>query len=73
MNLPISATSGRMGRPSLNVKPTVVRLSVEALERIGTPEARQLLAELAAGSPSATLTREAVSSLRRLARASLHR
>jgi predicted DNA-binding protein len=34
MNLPISASSGRMGRPPLNVKPTVVRLSEETLKRI---------------------------------------
>jgi predicted DNA-binding protein len=34
MNLPISASSGRMGRPPLNLKPTVVRLSEETLKRI---------------------------------------
>jgi predicted DNA-binding protein len=34
MNLPISANSGRMGRPALNLKPTVVRLSEETLKRI---------------------------------------
>lgn len=31
---PISDTSGRMGRPPMNVKPTVVRLTQEALDRI---------------------------------------
>ena len=31
---PISDSPGRMGRPSLNVKPTVVRLEVRVLERI---------------------------------------
>lgn len=31
---PISVTNPRMGRPPLNVKPTVVRLSEEALARI---------------------------------------
>jgi hypothetical protein len=33
--------------------------SVEALERMGTPAARGLLARLAAGDPAAYLTREA--------------
>lgn len=33
-DFPISDTSGRMGRPPMNVKPTVVRLSQEALDRI---------------------------------------
>lgn len=45
MSLPISATTGRMGRPSLNVKPTVVRLSVEALERIDAIEGPNRRAE----------------------------
>jgi WD40 repeat protein len=40
----------------------------EALERIGTPEARQLLEMLAQGAPEARLTREAKASLQRLAR-----
>jgi len=43
---------------------------VEALERIGTPDARQLLEKLAAGTPDARLTREAQSSLHRLAKRS---
>jgi hypothetical protein len=38
------------------------------LEDVGTPAARQLLAELAAGAPEARLTREAKASLARLAR-----
>jgi hypothetical protein len=67
------------GKPSLEVyyrlKRLLVRIDreilrqvrvVESLERMGTPEARQLLVELATGPPS-TLTREAVRSLRRLA------
>lgn len=33
-DLPISDTGPQMGRPPLNVKPTVVRLSQEALDRI---------------------------------------
>lgn len=31
---PISDSSGRMGRPPMNVKATVVRLTQEALDRI---------------------------------------
>src|SRR5262249_5404273 len=42
---------------------------VEVLERIGTPEARQLLGELARGAPGARLTREAKAALERLATA----
>lgn len=33
-DFPISVTAKPMGRPPLNVKPTVVRLSEEALDRI---------------------------------------
>jgi WD40 repeat protein len=40
----------------------------EALEGIGTPAARELLAAWAKGPPGATLTREAAGSLERLAR-----
>jgi hypothetical protein len=36
------------------------------LEQIHTPEARQLLAELARGAPAARITREAKASLERL-------
>jgi hypothetical protein len=42
--------------------------AVEALERMGTPEAQRLLEELAKGAPAARLTREAKESLERLAR-----
>jgi WD40 repeat protein len=42
--------------------------AVEALEMIGTPEARRLLADLAKGAPEDRLTCEALSSLRRLLR-----
>ena len=44
----------------------VVR-AVEALERIGTPEARRLLQTLAEGAPGALPTREAQAALDRLA------
>jgi WD40 repeat protein len=40
--------------------------AVEVLERIGTPEARDLLGRLARGAPGARLTREAAASLGRL-------
>ena len=40
--------------------------AVEALEHIGTPEARQLLKALADGAPDARLTRDAKASLQRL-------
>lgn len=40
--------------------------AVEALERLGTPAARELLAKLAAGAPGAVLTREAGEVVRRL-------
>jgi WD40 repeat protein len=42
--------------------------AVEAVELIGGPEARRILATLAAGSPDAWLTREAQASLERLKR-----
>jgi WD40 repeat protein len=47
---------------------TRMRLSraVEVLEMIGTPKARRVLAVVAQGPPTATLTREATDALRRL-------
>jgi RNA polymerase sigma factor (sigma-70 family) len=42
--------------------------AIELLERIGTPEARQVLEGLAKGEPGARLTDEAQASLQRLAR-----
>lgn len=33
-DFPISDSAARMGRPPMNVKPTVVRLTQEALDRI---------------------------------------
>jgi hypothetical protein len=49
-------------------RPEVLRglRAVAVLEGIGTPAARRLLEELAAGAPGARLTREAKASLRRL-------
>jgi hypothetical protein len=41
---------------------------IEALEHIGTPEARQVLQALSQGAPEARLTREAKASLQRLAK-----
>ena len=40
--------------------------SVEVLEHIGTPEAKQVLQTLAKGAPEARLTQEAKASLERL-------
>jgi HEAT repeat protein len=40
--------------------------AVEVLERVGTPEARELLRRLASGAPEARLTREATATLARL-------
>jgi HEAT repeat protein len=42
--------------------------AVQVLERVGSPEARQLLKALARGAPAARETREAKASLDRLAR-----
>jgi RNA polymerase sigma factor (sigma-70 family) len=44
------------------------RRGVEVLEAVGTPEARKLLARLAAGPPNAVLTRDARAALTRLGR-----
>jgi hypothetical protein len=40
--------------------------AVEALEHIGSPEARQVLQTLTEGAPQALLTREAKTALKRL-------
>ena len=47
--------------------------AVEALEQIGTPEARRTLERLANGAPAARLTQEAKASLDRLAKRSVTR
>ena len=59
---------GRLDEPLTD--PEVLRAvrAVEALERMGTAEARRLLRELAKEAPGARLTEEARSSLRRLDR-----
>jgi hypothetical protein len=68
------------GQPSLHVRRTIDRLtakldspqlarparSVEVLEFIGTPAARDLLEKIAKGAPEARLTIEAQASLARL-------
>jgi hypothetical protein len=43
--------------------------AVEVLERIGTPEAREVLQTLANGVPDVTFTREAQAALKRLQKA----
>jgi hypothetical protein len=53
-----------------NLSPEQLRQvrSVEALEQMVTPKARQLLTELAKGAPDARLTRDAKAALQRLQR-----
>jgi hypothetical protein len=48
--------------------PELVRLprALEVLERLGTPEAKQVLEELAKGNPDAPLTQDAKATLQRL-------
>ncbi|TMQ32242.1 MAG: hypothetical protein E6K70_19610 [Planctomycetota bacterium] len=57
------------------IPPNVLRAvrAVEVLDRIGTKEARAILASLAQGVPNARLTREAKASLARIDRASQQR
>ena len=57
MNFPISATSGRMGRPALNVKATLVRLPVEAIERIEALVGKNKMAEFIRDAVAAELKR----------------
>jgi hypothetical protein len=58
----------RLENLSSTGEPLRVSRSVEALERIATPEARHLLTKLSAGAPDAPLTREAKAALQRLQR-----
>jgi WD40 repeat protein len=56
----------RIGRPFGHPQRLREVRAVEALEMAGTPAAKSLLAELAAGSPEARLTREAKAALDRM-------
>lgn len=58
----------KIERGNLTVEDLQATRAVEVLERIGTPAARQLLATLAGGAPSAILSREARQALARLKR-----
>jgi hypothetical protein len=60
-----------LGRPALPVSSRETLRSLRAvavLERLATPAARRLLAELARGAPGAALTEDAKAALDRLAR-----
>jgi WD40 repeat protein len=61
--------------PKEKLDPTTVFAArvTELLERVGTPEAQELLTELAKGSPSAHLTQEAGDSVKRLEKKSANR
>ena len=56
----------KLERISLSGEPLRQARSVEVLERIGSPEARKILASLANGAPGARLTRDAAAALARL-------
>jgi hypothetical protein len=58
----LTALSGLSGDPLRQVR------AISVLERIATPNACKLLAELAAGNPDARLTKEAAASAARLSR-----
>jgi hypothetical protein len=56
---------GKVTGLSLEGEPLRLYRAVEVLERIGTPQARQLLRTLAAGAPGALLTTSAQAALQR--------
>jgi len=58
---PPSPTSARWSAPGAEVLRT--QRAIQALERIGTAEARHVLQALAAGAPAARETREAQQAL----------
>jgi hypothetical protein len=58
----------RLGGRGLTSDELLALRGVEVLERAGTPEAKELLKELAKGSPQARMTLEAKASLERLAK-----
>jgi RNA polymerase sigma factor (sigma-70 family) len=68
MRLRIDRLLGKLGKPATDPEKLRTLRAVEALELIGTPEARRLLQQLAAGPPEALLTQEAAASSRRLAK-----
>ena len=57
----------KLDRPDLSAETLHLRRAVEALERAGTPDAREWLEALAKGRPGADVTEDARSALKRLA------
>ena len=56
----------RLDGPVIGADDLRMLRAIEVLERIGTPEAKELLGRLAKGAPGARLTAEAKGSLARL-------
>jgi hypothetical protein len=56
----------RLDSPVLSPEELRLSRTIAVLERLGTPEARQLLTELSRGAPDAYLTKEAASAQQRL-------
>jgi RNA polymerase sigma factor (sigma-70 family) len=65
---PVAALPAKAEEPAMDCRQLQALRAVEALERAGTNEARQLLDKLARGAPQARLTREAKTALARLAK-----
>ncbi len=57
---------GKLAKPDLSPETLRLRRAVEALERAGTPEARECLGALAKGRPGADVTEDARAALKRL-------